>query len=214
MVENGPATVTTPKESRAIVPAAGQSSRFGGMKLLEPIGGLPLLQHTLASLIDAGVSQVVVVLAPRVSFSEVAFLSDRRVTTVVNEAPERGMFSSIQTGLAALPSGSGPILVLPADMPFVRATTIGAVAAAAAIPAPRTGDSKARVVVPVHQGRRGHPLALPPALRTSLLGADPSRSLKDALLRLDVSWELLEVDDAGVLRDVDVRGDLDRARGD
>jgi CTP:molybdopterin cytidylyltransferase MocA len=203
--------VTRPQESRAIavVPAAGQSSRFGGMKLLEPIGGLPLLQHTLASLIDAGVSQVVVVLAPQASFPEVALLSDRRVSTAVNEAPARGMFSSIQTGLAAIPSGSGPILVLPADMPFVRATTIAAVTAAAAIPAGPTGDSRAtRVLVPVHRGRRGHPLALPPDLRTTLLGADSSRSLKDALLALGASWEELEVEDAGVIRDVDVREDL------
>jgi molybdenum cofactor cytidylyltransferase len=185
----------------AVVPAAGRSSRFGGMKLLEPISGAPLLQHTLASLLAGGVVRITVVLAPGAPLSSVPLLSDPRVTRVVNAAPERGMFSSIQTGLATLDRSSDPVLVLPADMPFVTASTVAAVLAAA-----QRGNG---VVVPVCGGRRGHPIALPASCRAHLLHADPVRSLRDALEAFGASWIELPVQDLGVLKDVDVRQDLD-----
>jgi molybdenum cofactor cytidylyltransferase len=109
------------------------------------------------------------------------------------------MFSSIQVGIEAL----GPVetwMVLPADMPFVLPATVAAVAAHAV----RTGA----VVVPVHAGRRGHPIALPAALCAPLLGADSASSLKAALVGLEVPLVELPVPDPGVLRDVDVWSDL------
>ena len=100
--------------SIAIVPAAGKAERFGGPKLLVRIKGQPLLDWTLWSLLDGGVDRVVVVTAPGADLSNAQFVSDPRVRLAVNEDPSRGMFSSIQAGLA-LVSGD-PILVLPAAM--------------------------------------------------------------------------------------------------
>jgi CTP:molybdopterin cytidylyltransferase MocA len=184
----------------AVVPAAGRSSRFGGMKLLAPVAGEPLLQHTLRSLLDGGVDEIVLVAAPDVSFAAVPLAADPRVRLVANEQPDRGMFSSIQTGLAAVPGGPDVILVLPADMPFVKASTVAAVGAAA---------QSERVIVPLYEGRRGHPIALPVLFRRALLDADPTRSLKDALRTAGAPLVELSVDDPGVLRDVDVREDLE-----
>jgi molybdenum cofactor cytidylyltransferase len=185
----------------AVVPAAGRAERFGGGKLIAVIDGEPLLTHTLRSLLDGGVQSAVLVVSAARDFGGVALLDDPRVKVVVNPASERGMFSSIQVGITALvPAPTW--LVLPADMPFVLPATVAAVAAHAR----RTGA----VVVPIHAGRRGHPLALPGALCEPLLGADPASNLKAALAALD--WPLVElpVADPGVLRDVDVRSDLSR----
>src|SRR6187399_2453717 len=104
--------------SVAIVPAAGKGERFGGAKLVARIHGEALIDLTLRSLLDGGVDRVIVVLAPGVSLSEARLLEDRCVQTVVNADPSRGMFSSIQTGLAV--ADGDPILILPADMPFVQ----------------------------------------------------------------------------------------------
>ena len=101
----------------AVVPAAGSSTRFGTMKLLADVGGAPLLERTLASLLDAGVARVVVVTRAGEAFEAVPSMADPRVTVSVNPDPARGMFSSIQTGLAV--AGGDVVLVLPADMPFV-----------------------------------------------------------------------------------------------
>jgi molybdenum cofactor cytidylyltransferase len=188
--------------SLAIVPAAGQSERFGGMKLVADVDGEPLLDRTLRSLLDGGIDRVVVVLAPGASFPTVSRLCDHRVTIAVNPDPSRGMFSSIHVGLAA--AAGDPIAVLPADMPFVRPDTIRALVEQCV----RTGAA----FVPAHAGRRGHPLVLPGALRYALLGADATTSLKEALLSLGSSPLEFPVRDDGVMRDVDTRDDLDTGR--
>ena len=185
-------------QSVAIVPAAGRSERFGGAKLLADVAGEPLLEHTLRCLLDGGVSRVVVVVAPAAQLASVPLLTDPRVTVVTNPDPSRGMFSSIQTGLA---SGSGePFVVLPADMPFVRPETVAAVLAETA--------RRDAAVVRVFRGRRGHPLGVPGRLRDGLLAADPRGSLKDALAALEVTAIAIDTDDPGVVRDVDRREDL------
>ena len=185
--------------SLAIVPAAGRSERFGGVKLLADIGGEPLLNRTLRCLLDGGVQRVVVVAAPDSALAAVSLLADRRVTVVTNPDPARGMFSSIQTGLASWPGE--PFVVLPADMPFVRRETVAAVLSETA--------RRDTAVVPVYRGRRGHPLGVPGRLRDGLLAADPRGSLKDALAAMEVTSIAIAVDDPGVLRDVDVQKDLE-----
>ena len=186
----------------AIVPAAGRSARFGGMKLVAEVDGEPLLDRTLRSLLDGGIERIVVVLAPGASLAAVRLLVDSRVETVTNADPSRGMFSSIQVGLAA--AAGDPIAVLPADMPFVQPDTIGALVAQCV----RAGAA----FVPTHGGHRGHPLVLPGALRDALLGADAMTSLKDALLSLGRGPMEFPVGDRGVLRDVDTSDDLDTSR--
>jgi molybdenum cofactor cytidylyltransferase len=188
--------VMSPARIVAVVPAAGLSTRFGAMKLLADVDGAPLIARTLASLLDAGIARVVVVVRQGDAFE--GLLADPRVATVVNPDPARGMFSSIQTGLAVV--GGDVVLVLPADMPFVAAETATAVAARAV--------ATTSLVVPVHHGRRGHPIAIPRPVCDALLPLEPTTTLKDGLARVRAPVTLLEVTDAGVLRDVDVPADL------
>jgi molybdenum cofactor cytidylyltransferase len=115
----------------------------------------------------------------------------------------RGMGTSLACGVRAVrsrhPAAAGAIVAL-ADMPWVGSATIARVAAAV-----RGG---ATVAAPFHDGRRGHPVGFGAACFAELAaldGDDGARSVvaahADALLRLDV-------DDAGVLRDVDAAADL------
>ena len=165
----------------AVVPASGKSSRFGSDKRQALIDGVPMLQRVVTLLNDAGASRVIVV--------------DN------NPDPDRGMFSSIQMGLAEAATADAPvILVQPADMPFVRADTIRAVIAECA----RTG----RAVCPSYNAKRGHPLAFPMDLARQLLAVDPSTPLNEAFAAIGLVRHELAVDDPGVLRDVDVPSDI------
>lgn len=184
----------------AVVPAAGLSTRFGSRKLVADVGGVPLIERTLASLLQAGVQRVVVVVRAGDVFNAVLSLADVRVTTIVNPDPARGMFSSIQAGLAI--ADGDIVLVLPADMPFVPASTVAAVVARAA----ETGS----VVVPVHDGRNGHPIAIPRALCDRLLTLVPTTTLKDGLAGFGSATIRLDVAEAGILHDVDEPADLAR----
>jgi molybdenum cofactor cytidylyltransferase len=186
------------KQTTAIVPAAGRSSRFGSMKLFADVDGVLLVDRTVGSLLDAGINRVLVVCTGVEALARASVLRDPRVRVVVNPHPDRGMFSSIQTGIAE--AGDVGLLILPADMPFVRSQTIRLVAAQL--------EHEDGVVVAGIGNRRGHPIALPSRLRAPLLACSPEASLKEALRQLHETPWILEVDDPGILRDVDVPADL------
>lgn len=183
----------------AIVPAAGMSLRFGSMKLLADVEGQPLVSCTLRSLLDAAVDRIIVVHAP-VPFGDVDLFRDARVHLVTNPDPSRGMFSSIQTGLHSVDVSDDLVVVLPADMPFVKPATVEAVLSAC-----RESGCPAAAAF---KGRHGHPLVLPASLVPALCRADPRQSLKDALTALRSTPVSIDVPDGGVIRDVDTQEDL------
>jgi molybdenum cofactor cytidylyltransferase len=176
----------------AIVTAAGSAERFGGKKLLTPIDGEPLLDHTIDALLEGGVAEVIVVVG-RDARAELE-------RDVENPDPSRGMFSSIQEGVAQ--AHGDAILVMPGDMPFVSPESVRAVIAAY--------ERKPAIVSPRYRGKRGHPVALPASLRDEIRSADSRATLHDVIhahvdMRVDI-----DVDDRGVIRDVDRREDLER----
>jgi molybdenum cofactor cytidylyltransferase len=183
--------------SVAIVPAAGRGERFGGMKLAAMLRGEPLLGHTLRCLLDGGVDEIVLVTGGT-ELTGVTLASDPRVRRVSNPDPARGMFSSIQAGVAE--ASGDPILILPGDMPFVSAETVALVLDAAR----RTG----RIVSPRFAGKRGHPIAVPDRLRAQILAAEPRTTLASILDQHEADRHSVDVTDSGVLRDVDVVADL------
>src|SRR5258708_32512897 len=103
--------------SVAVVPAAGSAERFGGKKLLALIDGEPLLDHTIAALLDGGVDQIIVVVAPDADDlkHDVNGFTDARGWPVVNPERSRGMFSSLQAGMAEAEANA--LRVLTADLP-------------------------------------------------------------------------------------------------
>ena len=185
--------------SVAIVPAAGKGERFGGAKLMADVRGEPLLNHTIRSLLDGGVTRVVVVVPPA-SAMKVPLLSDVRVITEVNPDPARGMFSSIQAGASG--AVGDLLLVLPGDMPFVRPATVAALLEAV--------QETGLAVSPRHQGRRGHPIALPGRLRAAILAAKADTTLSVVLAADGIARIEIDVDDSGIHKDVDKPTDVDQ----
>ena len=186
--------------SVAVVPAAGSAERFGGKKLLTPIDGEPLLDRTIAALLNGGVDQIVVVVGPEADEvkRDVNAFSDPRVWTAVNPDPSRGMFSSLQAGMAEAEGDA--LVVLPADMPFVQSGTVAILL--------DVFRSKPAIVSPRYDGKRGHPVILPPALRDEIRSADPAITLHDVLRRHPDQRVDVDVQDRGVVRDVDRVADL------
>jgi molybdenum cofactor cytidylyltransferase len=185
-------------DAAAVVPAAGRGERFGTpLKQLADVEGVPMLERTIRSLLDAGVNRVIVVTAAGAQMDRVAVFGDRRVTRAINPAPERGMFSSIQAGIAA--AEGDPILVLPGDMPFVARDTVAALVAAAPL---------ASVTMPRYRGKRGHPVALPARLREAILAASATTNLSHLIDAAGEERLYIDVDDPGILRDVDTPQDL------
>lgn len=189
--------------------AAGLSRRFGeDDKLLASWRGKPLLAWTLARLAELPCNTKVAVVGPA-DTARVALLESTGFHCVVNLTPEAGMGSSIACGAAFLkhtPPGDTPGLFLClADMPRVSLALFERLHASLA------GDPLTRVVVPVHAGRRGHPVLFAHAClpELALLAGDTgARSVVHAAgegLR-EVPWE-----DDSVLLDLDTPADFARA---
>ncbi|MDQ2912693.1 MAG: nucleotidyltransferase family protein [Chloroflexota bacterium] len=185
----------------AVVTAGGSAERFGGKKLLTLIDGEPLLDHTIRALLDGGVAEVIVVVGrdARAELErDVNAMLDPRVRAVENPDPSRGMFSSIQEGLAQAQGDA--ILVMPGDMPFVSPDTVRAVIA--------LYEQKPAIVSPRYRGKRGHPVALPASLRDEIRAAGPWATLHDVIhAHMDIRVDV-DVDDRGIVRDVDRPEDL------
>lgn len=109
----------------AVLLAAGESRRFGeANKLLAPAGGKPMAALAMERLAALGAPWTIAV----VSCEAVAALArERRLLTVWNEAPERGMASSIALGVsAARARGADAVLLMAADQPGLSLASLRA----------------------------------------------------------------------------------------
>lgn len=171
----------------AIILAAGASSRMGQPKALLEYRGETFLDR-LIGLFEARCSTVVVVLGYH---AEAIRKGVRRVARfVVNPYPERGMLSSLQTGLAALPAECESFFFTPVDYPAISAATVA-----------RLAESQAAVAIPRFAGKRGHPVLCRRELATEFLACADKAS--DVIHAHIAETEYIEVDDAGILTDVD-----------
>jgi molybdenum cofactor cytidylyltransferase len=168
-----------PSRPSLVLLAAGRSSRMGEPKGLVAYRGRPWIASQLDAVAASGViAGVIVVLghdADRYE-REVPDLRER-ARVVRNPDPDRGPFSSLQCGLAAIDGGAADagVFVLPVDVPAALPEVWMALAAAPPL------QPHLHAAVPVHEGRGGHPVFLSGAFASTLRAA-PAGSRLDAEL--------------------------------
>jgi len=182
-----------------ILLAAGASRRMGSDKLELPWRGSTVLATTLARWCHVDELDEILVVRRR----ESPELRQSGVRTLVNEEPDEGMGSSLRLAARSLSRDTKAVVVGLADMPEVASSTISDL----------VNEWRAHgangLVAPVYKGRRGHPVVFGanyiPALG-ALTGDAGARSI---LRDRDDALHLVEVDDAGVLLDIDEPSDLE-----
>jgi molybdenum cofactor cytidylyltransferase len=197
--EPGPASQV--KGIAAIILAAGYSSRMGTLKPLLKIGGETILERAIRLFSELGVGDVIVVVGHRAE-QIIPIVHDCGARAVMNEQFEQGMFSSVQAGVNALNPGSEAFFVLPVDIPLVRILTIRDL-----LKAYRGGSSK--IVVPVFQGRRGHPPLISAGYRKEILSYCAGDGLRGFFGKHDHFFEQVEVPDEMILFDLDTPADYE-----
>jgi molybdenum cofactor cytidylyltransferase len=182
-----------------IVLGAGRGTRYTGPrhKLAEPLGADSVLKRTVSNALASGLPVLVVTTPPFVA--DVADLVARRDIVVLGEANGLalgGMGDSIAAGVAARP-GAGGWLVMPADMPLAKPSSMAAVAAAL---------TSHPVAYAQYRGRRGHPVGFGAELFSELVRLSGDEGARRVLARYP--GQAVELDDAGVLLDMDTEADL------
>lgn len=187
----------------AVVLAAGLSRRMGKEKVLLQFGGSSILERILTSLAAAGAAERIVVLRP--DLAEAAGIAERAgARVVVNPHPEEEMLLSIRMGIADLSAGAAAFYVWPADHPAVAIDTLHRLARA---------GGPARVALPLHKGRRGHPALVGALLIPDIVAIPPNEGLRHLWrTRPDVLTEV-PVDDSGVLVDLNTPADYEKWSG-
>jgi len=182
-----------------ILLAAGSASRFGSDKLLHRLAnGVPIAVAAARNL-RAAIEPAVAVVRPGSPALERA-LAECGLEVAICPDAAAGMGHSLAHGVRATADAAGWVVAL-ADMPFVAPETVRRVADALAAGAP--------IAAPCYRGERGHPVGFAARYRAELEQLTGDAGARELLRRDRALVRLIDLDDPGVLRDVDTRADLE-----
>lgn len=181
----------------AIVLAAGASTRMGRTKMVLPLGRGTVLSAAVAPLLEAGLDRVVVVLGHEAEevLRRAGLPQDPRLCVVIHEGWREGMSSSLRRGLVECEDAAA-VLVALGDQPGVSPLVVERL-----VDSHRAG---ARLAVPVHGDRAGHPVLFARDLWDELRTATGEKGGRDVVER---HWREAAVVDAPPLRDIDTEED-------
>lgn len=186
----------------AVVIAAGHKSSVSSFAPMLPVGDSTVIRRIIITLKRSGVDPVVVVTGDQGDEVE-KHIARLRVICLRNENYNHTqMYHSICMGLNYIEDLCDRVFILPAKFPMFLPRTIA-----------RMMESDARVVCPVFQGRRGHPVLVSADIIAMLLNYKGDRGLRGALRQTDVDCCTREiaVEDEGII--LAVESDMDRAQG-
>jgi molybdenum cofactor cytidylyltransferase len=142
----------------AVIPAAGKSTRMGRPKLALPLGNRTILEHVIRALQQAPVEHILVVAGPHVpELATLAQTAGARVLLLEEETPD--MRTTVEKGLRWLekhlhPKTEDCWLLVPGDHPTLAPAVVSQLIVA------RAAHPDRSIVVPIFQGKRGHPALL------------------------------------------------------
>ena len=191
-----------PQVIAGLILAAGASERMGTPKALLDYQGETFVDRLIQVLGNVCESVTVVT-----GFHDTAIRGGIRTHAmfVRNPEPERGMLSSLQCGVRALPSDVSAVMFTTVDYPAVLESTVAAIAENL-----RPGI---RVVQPVFQDRRGHPVLIDRGVAYEILELPVIAQARDVIRRHADSAVYIRTDDPGVIDDIDRPADYLRLVG-
>lgn len=204
-----------------IILAAGLSSRMQAWKPGIIIKDRPVIYYTLSPMLSV-CTQIVIVGGYKFNaltelFNCADYLSEaqrKKIILTENSCYEKGMFSSVKSGLSLVDENSGGIFILPGDMPLVRTETYTKLIKCmeneadkdVIYPAVMTPDRKNP---PEIRLKKGHPVLMRSRIRASVLKADEGMILRDVLKSFNSG--ICTTDDQGICFDVDEETDMKKA---
>jgi molybdenum cofactor cytidylyltransferase len=186
----------------AIVLAAGMSRRMGKPKQLLRAGERTLLEHTLESVRHSSAGETILVLG--FAAEEIRQqISTEGFKVVVNAAYAEGMGSSLRAGISALGPQIEAVLIVLADQPFVRPATLDRLIE-------HHQKFRPQILIPTYNGFRGNPVLLDRSVFPEVANLRGDIGCRAIFGNHTEGIAKLEVDDIGILLDVDTQGDWEQ----
>ena len=179
----------------AIILSAGASSRMGRPKALIPYREGTFLQHLLDVTRHPKIGVTRVVLGAGAEEIRTAAKLDPSVV-VINHEWEKGQLSSICAGVRSLADiETDGIVLCPVDHPLVSAALVGELIE-------QFYKSGKSIVLPIHNGRRGHPVIFSSALYGELLAAPAEKGARAVVWAHTADILEIPTDEEGILLNI------------
>ena len=188
-----------PIQVSAILLAAGSSRRMEQLKQLLPLHDKPIIRHCLDNLITSGIENIVAVLGYR-GDEVLAAIQEMPVQIVLNENQESEMAESVRIGLRAIAEKSSGVLVCLSDHPLVSVDTLKSLMQCFL-------ETPDKIIIPLYKGKRGHPTLFPRNVIEEIFEAG---TLRDIIDKNRSRLKFLNVQDEGVILDMDTKEDYER----
>ncbi len=186
----------------AVVLGAGRSTRFGAKKQLLKFKGATLLETVVGRFLESRVDEVVVVLG--YAAKEIRTNSDfGRANVVINTDYAQGLSTSLRAGIDAVDPKAKAAVVALGDQPLISVRTIDQLVH-------KYLETGGPIVAPFFQRRRGNPVLFDKSLFSELRNIHGDTGAKASLERHADKVVKVQVDDIGVLFDIDTQDDYGR----
>lgn len=179
-----------------LILAAGESRRMGEPKALLDFGGETFLDR-LIRLMSPSCSPIIVVLGHEAQRIRSGLKQAGKAEFVVNENYLRGQLSSLQRGLAGIPSGVEGVLFTLVDRPGVQPSTVEAI-----LDRFEQRSAGEKIVVPRAGGQNGHPVCVARELIPEFLALPLGAQARDVIRSHADATAYVDVEDTGILLDV------------
>jgi molybdenum cofactor cytidylyltransferase len=189
----------------AVVLSGGASRRMGSPKALLSYQGRPFLEHLLdvARHPKIGLRRVVLGANAEPIAKEVNLALDE---IVINEQWEKGQLSSIHAALRSLPPQTDGIILLLIDHPLISSVLVGELIDS-------FYNSGKSIVLPVYEGRRGHPVIFSSALYQELMNAPLATGARSVVWAHAGDVQIVQTNEEGCVLNLNDPDTLRKALG-
>ena len=178
-----------------LILAGGASRRMGSPKALLRFQDETFLDRMIR-LFAQVCDPVVIVLGHNASQIRAGLQHPGNAVFTVNPDPERGMLTSLQCGLQAMPATVEAVMFTPVDHPHLQPSTLETLSS-------KFQAARAPVTVPVYAGEHGHPVCISKPLADELLALPETSMASDVIHRYIPQTCYFDVDDPAVVTDID-----------
>ena len=185
-----------------IILAAGQSKRMlNDNKLLIKINKKTMLATMITKSLNSSADNTVLVLGYQSDVIQ-EIIQDKNITTIVNKDFTKGLSSSLQCGISALPDDCDAAVIILADMPGITSTIIDNMINSFN---PKKNNS---IIIPTFNKKRGNPILLDRKFFPDILRVTGDKGAKDIIKNNKNSILEVPQKNSSVLNDIDTKEDL------
>ena len=185
-----------------IILGAGESRRMGTLKQLLPFGSKTVIETVIDAFMLSDISEVILVLGHQSRQISEA-LGSLDVKIAINERYMEGMLSSIQCGIRLASDSSEAFMIGLGDQPSILPDDVNRLIGYFRI-------SNKGIVLPVYNGRRGHPVIIHKKYRDDIYNLDPEIGLRHLMQKYPEDICYLDWASDSIARDMDKPEDYER----